>query len=110
MTPVAAPAGGRPVLDVARVRADFPILERQVHGRPLRYLDNAATTQKPRVVIDAISRYYGEYNANVHRGVHRLSELASEGPRPSCSTGARSPRRSPPGWRILSPGTRRPGG
>ena len=77
MTPVAAPAGG-PVLDVARVRTDFPILGRQVRGRPLTYLDNAATTQKPQVVIDAISRYYGEYNANVHRGVHLLSELASE--------------------------------
>ena len=77
MTPVAAPVGG-PVLDVARVRTDFPILGRQVRGRPLTYLDNAATTQKPQVVIDAISRYYCEYNANVHRGVHLLSELASE--------------------------------
>jgi cysteine desulfurase/selenocysteine lyase len=78
MTPVAAPAGGSPVLDVARVRADFPILARQVRGRPLTYLDNAATTQKPQAVIDAIARYYVEYNANVHRGVHLLSELASE--------------------------------
>ena len=77
MTPVSAPVGG-PVLDVARVRTDFPILGRQVRGRPLTYLDNAATTQKPQVVIDAISRYYCEYNANVHRGVHLLSELASE--------------------------------
>jgi cysteine desulfurase/selenocysteine lyase len=78
MTPVAAPASGRPALDVARVRADFPILRREVRGRPLTYLDNAATTQKPQAVIDAIARYYGEYNANVHRGVHLLSELASE--------------------------------
>jgi cysteine desulfurase/selenocysteine lyase len=78
MTPVAAPAGGSPVLDVARVRSDFPILGRKVRGRPLTYLDNAATTQKPQVVIDAITRYYVEYNANVHRGVHLLSELASE--------------------------------
>ena len=54
MTPVAAPARGFPVLDVARVRADFPILRRQARGRPLVYLDNAATTQKPQVVIDAI--------------------------------------------------------
>jgi cysteine desulfurase/selenocysteine lyase len=75
MTPVAARAHG---FDVARVRADFPILRRQARGRPLVYLDNAATTQKPQVVIDALSRYYQEYNANVHRGVHELSEIASE--------------------------------
>jgi cysteine desulfurase / selenocysteine lyase len=78
MTPVAAQTRGFPVLDVARVRADFPILQRQARGRPLVYLDNAATTQKPQVVIDAITRYYTEYNANVHRGVHELSEIASE--------------------------------
>ena len=66
------------VFDVARVRADFPILQRQVHGRPLVYLDNAATTQKPRAVIDAITAYYTESNANVHRGVHELSERATE--------------------------------
>ena len=64
-------------LDVRRVRADFPILLRQVHGHPLVYLDNAATTQKPYVVLDAITRYYTETNANVHRGVHHLSELAT---------------------------------
>jgi cysteine desulfurase / selenocysteine lyase len=75
MTPVAARAHG---FDVARVRADFPILRRQARGRPLVYLDNAATTQKPQAVIDAIARYYCEINANVHRGVHELSELASE--------------------------------
>jgi cysteine desulfurase / selenocysteine lyase len=78
MTPVTAQPRGLPVLDVARVRADFPILRRQARGKPLVYLDNAATTQKPQVVIDAISRYYTEYNANVHRGVHELSEIASE--------------------------------
>ena len=78
MTPVAAHTGDLPVLDVAQVRADFPILRRQSRGRPLVYLDNAATTQKPQVVIDAIARYYTEYNANVHRGVHELSEIASE--------------------------------
>ena len=65
-------------LDIDRVRADFPILHRQVRGRPLVYLDNAATTQKPQVVIDALSRYYGELNANVHRGVHFLSEAATD--------------------------------
>jgi cysteine desulfurase/selenocysteine lyase len=81
MTPAAARAPGlplRPVLDVARVRADFPILGRLARGRPLVYLDNAATTQKPQVVIDALVRYYTEMNANVHRGVHELSEIASE--------------------------------
>jgi cysteine desulfurase/selenocysteine lyase len=75
MTTVAARARG---FDVARVRADFPILRRSARGRPLVYLDNAATTQKPQVVIDALTRYYSEYNANVHRGVHELSEIASE--------------------------------
>ena len=64
--------------DVTRVRADFPILERTVRGKPLVYLDNAATTQKPRVVLDAMARYYTSINANVHRGVHELSERATE--------------------------------
>lgn len=63
---------------VRRVRADFPILERAVRGRPLVYLDNAATTQKPRVVLDAMVSYYTTINANVHRGVHELSERATE--------------------------------
>ena len=73
--------GGTPPsakLDVDRVRADFPILARTVHGKPLVYLDNAATTQKPRVVLDAIASYFTGYNANVHRGVHELSERATE--------------------------------
>jgi cysteine desulfurase / selenocysteine lyase len=65
-------------LDVSRLRADFPILARQVRGRPLVYLDNAATTQKPRAVLDAIASYYTDLNANVHRGVHELSERATE--------------------------------
>ena len=60
-------------LDVQRIRADFPILQRQVNGRPLVYLDNAATTQKPRQVIDALVDFYTNTNANVHRGVHTLS-------------------------------------
>lgn len=64
--------------DVERIREDFPILSREVHGRPLVYLDNAATTQKPRAVIDRISRYYAEENANVHRGVHLLSAEGTE--------------------------------
>jgi cysteine desulfurase / selenocysteine lyase len=64
-------------LDLERVRADFPILQKRVHGKSLVYLDNAATTQKPRPVIEAISRYYEETNSNVHRGVHFLSEQAT---------------------------------
>jgi len=68
------PAG----FDVARIRRDFPILGLKVHGKPLVYLDNAATAQKPQAVIDAISSYYTSSNANIHRGVHALSELATE--------------------------------
>ena len=67
-----------PAFDVERVRADFPILRRQVHGKPLVYLDNAATTQKPQAVLDALTRYYTGSNANVHRGVHFLSQLATD--------------------------------
>jgi cysteine desulfurase/selenocysteine lyase len=76
-----APAGQAPVAtapyDVDRVRRDFPILGIDVHGRPLVYLDNAATTQKPAVVLDALRQYYETANANVHRGVHTLSERAT---------------------------------
>jgi cysteine desulfurase/selenocysteine lyase len=64
-------------IDVGRVRDDFPILRRTVHGRLLVYLDNAATTQKPRAVIDALVHYYENYNANIHRGIHTLSEEAT---------------------------------
>jgi cysteine desulfurase / selenocysteine lyase len=64
--------------DARKLRADFPILSREVHGRPLVYLDNAATTQKPQAVIDAMSHYYASDNANIHRGVHLLSESATE--------------------------------
>jgi len=64
--------------DIERVRADFPILQQKVRGKPLVYLDNAATSQKPRAVIEAISRYYEGTNANIHRGVHFLSEHATE--------------------------------
>ena len=66
-----------PVFDVATLRKDFPILGRSVRGQPLTYLDNAATSQKPLVVIKALERYYSEQNANVHRGVHLLSEEAT---------------------------------
>jgi cysteine desulfurase/selenocysteine lyase len=65
-------------LDVERIRRDFPILRRKVHGKRLVYLDNAATSQKPQAVIDAISHYYSNSNANVHRGVHCLAEEATE--------------------------------
>ncbi|HVM13350.1 MAG TPA: cysteine desulfurase [Egibacteraceae bacterium] len=66
------------MLDVARIRKDFPVLDRQVHGRPLVYLDSAATSQKPRVVIEAMARVYETYNSNVHRGVHALAEECTE--------------------------------
>jgi cysteine desulfurase/selenocysteine lyase len=66
-----------PGLDVERLREDFPILSSSVRGKPLVYLDNAATSQKPRTVIDAISRFYAGENANIHRGVHFLSEQAT---------------------------------
>jgi cysteine desulfurase/selenocysteine lyase len=66
------------MFDVETVRKDFPILQRQVHGKPLVYLDNAATTQKPRVVIDALVHYYEHYNANIHRGLHTLAEEATD--------------------------------
>ncbi len=65
-------------LDVLSVRSQFPILSHKVHGKPLVYLDNAATTQKPRQVIEALDRYYREENANIHRGVHLLSEKATQ--------------------------------
>jgi cysteine desulfurase/selenocysteine lyase len=64
-------------LDVTQIRKDFPILQQQVHGKQLVYLDNGATTQKPQVVIAAEARYYEEYNSNVHRGVHHLSQVAT---------------------------------
>ena len=64
--------------DVRRIRADFPILGERVQGRPLVYLDNGATAQKPRAVIDALSQYYATQNANVHRGVHHLSQVATD--------------------------------
>lgn len=64
--------------DIKKVRADFPILQTQVNGHPLVYLDNAATSQKPKAVIDAIVEYYLHDNANIHRGVHFLSEKATE--------------------------------
>jgi len=65
-------------MDVQRIRADFPILQQDVHGRSLVYLDNAATTQKPRQVLDTIEAFYTQYNANIHRSPHRLGQAATE--------------------------------
>ena len=70
-------ATATPALDVERLRKDFPILTQRVRGKPLVYLDNAATSQKPRSVIEAVSRFYASENANIHRGVHFLSERAT---------------------------------
>ena len=66
------------MLDIQSVRADFPILNQTVNGKPLVYFDNAATSQKPKVVIDAMVRYYEQINSNIHRGVHALSQLATD--------------------------------
>jgi cysteine desulfurase / selenocysteine lyase len=67
-----------PAFDVYKVREDFPILKLKIHGKPLVYLDNAASTQKPQSVLDALANYYTQENANVHRGVHLLSERATQ--------------------------------
>ena len=66
------------MLDIQKIRADFPILSQKVNGKPLVYFDNGATSQKPQVVIDAIANYYETINANIHRGVHTLSQLATD--------------------------------
>jgi cysteine desulfurase/selenocysteine lyase len=75
LAPVAPAA--HPALDVEKVRREFPLLARTVYGKPLAYLDNAATTQKPLAVLDTLDRYYRQFNANVHRGIHKLSEEAT---------------------------------
>jgi cysteine desulfurase / selenocysteine lyase len=74
------PPAGLPVppIDVERIRQDFPLLQQRVRGKPLVYLDNAATSQKPQSVIDAVTRFYTSENANIHRGVHYLSERATD--------------------------------
>jgi cysteine desulfurase/selenocysteine lyase len=69
----------KPSLDVARIKKDFPIMERKIHGKPLCYLDSAATSQKPKQVIEAISDFYSNYNANVHRAIYELGEDATRG-------------------------------
>jgi len=65
-------------MKIEKIRQDFPILKKRVNGKGLIYLDNAATTQKPNLVINALTDYYENYNANIHRGVHKLSEIATE--------------------------------
>ena len=65
-------------LDIKKIREDFPILKRRIRGKPLNYLDNAATTQKPRSVIAALTDFYENHNANIHRGVHTLSDEATQ--------------------------------
>ncbi|MGY4876800.1 SufS family cysteine desulfurase [Vreelandella aquamarina] len=67
----------QPAFDVARLRDEFPVLQREVHGKPLIYLDNAATSQVPREVFDVFADYYGRYNANIHRGLHTLADEAT---------------------------------
>ena len=66
------------MIDIEKIRADFPILKEKVNGKPLVYLDNAATSQKPQIVIDSIVNYYSTINSNIHRGVHTLSQKATD--------------------------------
>src|SRR3954451_8024574 len=70
-------AGAQRQLDPIKLRRDFPILDQEIHGHPLIYLDSASTSQKPQVVIDALDTYYREYNANVHRGIYTIGEKAT---------------------------------
>src|SRR5437667_8683367 len=79
ITEAAVPAERKRMVDWSDIRSDFPILDQEVHGQPLIYFDNAATTQKPRIVIEALRRYYEHDNANVHRGIHELSNRATAG-------------------------------
>ena len=74
---MAIEASDRPALDPVALRRDFPILDQEIHGHPLIYLDSASSSQKPRVVIDAVADYYREYNANVHRGIYTIGEKAT---------------------------------
>jgi cysteine desulfurase/selenocysteine lyase len=92
-------------MDVARIRKDFPILGRSFYGHPLAYLDSAATSQKPQVVIDAITEYYREHNANVHRGVYALSEEATNAYEAARETVARFLHADDPGEIVFTRGT-----
>src|ERR1051326_8780043 len=77
ITEAPAPKPKKKKTDWCALRADFPVLDQEVHGQPLIYFDNAATTQKPRAVLDALRHYYERDNANVHRGIHELSNRAT---------------------------------
>src|SRR5438445_818634 len=77
ITDTAIPRQPKKIIDWPALRADFPILDQKVHGQPLIYFDNAATTQKPRPLLDTLRRYYEHDNANVHRGIHELSNRAT---------------------------------
>ncbi len=94
-----------PALDVARIREDFPGLALAVHGHPLVYLDNAATAQKPRAVIEAVARFYREQCANVHRGVHYLSEKATGSYEAARAKVARFLNAAGPGEIVFTRGT-----
>jgi cysteine desulfurase / selenocysteine lyase len=101
-------------VELEEIRDDFPVLQQKVHGKPLVYFDNAATSQKPRVVIDALNDYYERYNANVHRGIHALAERATKeyerarekiarfinAPSPSPSSSPAAPPSPSTSWRI----------
>ena len=111
MTTIAVPqAGASPVraagLDVEAVRRDFPILRREVQdGKPLVYLDSAATSQKPQAVLDALEGYYARHNATVHRGAHTLAEEATDALRGGAGQSRRLHRRAR-ARRWCSPRTR----
>lgn len=97
--------GDRSMLDIAKIRADFPILKQSVFGKPLIYFDNAATTQKPQCVLDKITHLYTTQNANIHRGVHHLSQLATETHEQARQTVARFINASTPKEVIFTRGT-----
>jgi cysteine desulfurase/selenocysteine lyase len=92
-------------LDSSAIRAEFPILSQSVNGRPLVYLDNAATSQKPRTVLDASRRYYAEINANIHRGTHHLARLATSTHEAARETVARHLNAAEPAEVIFTSGT-----
>src|ERR1044071_2630755 len=77
MTETTVPVAPKKMIDWEKIRQDFPVLHQKVHGHPLIYFDNAATSQKPRAVIQTLVNYYERDNANVHRGIHELSNRAS---------------------------------
>lgn len=97
--------GPERLFDATTLRGDFPILRQQVHGKPLVYLDNAATTQKPQAVLDTLQRYYAEDNSNVHRGVHALSGRATDAYEAARETARRFLNASDPNEVIFVRGT-----